>query len=389
VRVVAVLLVALGGCTALLGLEQVSSIDRDNDNIPDAIDNCPDDSNPDQSDFDQNGRGDVCDLCTDGGADDADGDGIPDGCDGCIGRGEDVDEDHTDDGCDQCIGNGMDADHDNIDDACDDCIANGMDEDHDGTDDGCDACVTMPANVDDDGDGIENFCDPCPIGPQHDEDGDMAYDACDTCKVVNDAMQNDDDGDGVGKKCDPEDGIVDYERMDPFTVLDPSWFAEGATWTVINNESVRLQSNAPSYRWLSALRGDATISTRMKFNAAPSLLGSPMVSLIASDSASSGALRKASCGVDENGRLILSLYDNGVIIANDFSTGTVTIGAFFDLTLTVSDSNKHIRCDAMQNSAGFGIQVASDLQGLLWFPGLSVAFAEATFQYFDQIGRLP
>ncbi|WP_428262479.1 OmpA family protein [Haliangium sp.] len=35
--------------------------DRDNDGVPDGIDNCPDNPNPDQSDVDGDGRGDVCD----------------------------------------------------------------------------------------------------------------------------------------------------------------------------------------------------------------------------------------------------------------------------------------------------------------------------------------
>jgi hypothetical protein len=131
VAIVVAGIAVLGGCTAILGLENVSSVDRDNDNVPDAVDNCPDDSNPDQSDFDRNGKGDACDLCTDGGADDVDNDGIPDGCDGCIGTGMDVDNDRIDDGCDACIGSGVDADDDNIDDACDACIGNGLDADHD------------------------------------------------------------------------------------------------------------------------------------------------------------------------------------------------------------------------------------------------------------------
>jgi hypothetical protein len=42
----------------------------DNDIVPDAQDNCPNDDNPDQADLDKDGIGDVCD-------DDADGDGVP------------------------------------------------------------------------------------------------------------------------------------------------------------------------------------------------------------------------------------------------------------------------------------------------------------------------
>lgn len=384
----AVLLVALGGCTALLGLEQVSSIDRDNDSVPDAIDNCPDASNPDQSDFDQNGKGDVCDLCTDGGADDIDGDGIPDGCDGCIGRGEDVDGDHIDDGCDQCIGNGMDADHDNIDDACDDCVANGMDADHDGIDDGCDVCVTQPAGVDDDGDGIENFCDPCPAGSQHDEDGDGFFDACDTCKAIRDISQKDDDFDGVGNRCDPATNIVHYERMDPFTVLDPAWFEEGQVWTIAG-ESVRWNTIQPAYRWLSPLRADATIGTRMKFLPSPSLINNPEAGLIAYSSVSSSASLQATCKVLGGGNVVLTLVRDGMNIGADFSSAAVTTTMFFDLTMEITDTKNMIRCIASDGVMDYVALISFDLPGTVWFPGLRVEAGEATFQYFDQIGAPP
>ncbi|NIS32224.1 MAG: hypothetical protein GWO04_20720 [Actinobacteria bacterium] len=47
--------------------------DRDDDGIPDDVDNCPDDPNPDQADLDGDGEGDACD-------DDIDGDGLPNDC---------------------------------------------------------------------------------------------------------------------------------------------------------------------------------------------------------------------------------------------------------------------------------------------------------------------
>lgn len=53
--------------------------DFDNDNIPDATDNCPTVFNPDQTDTDEDGIGDCCDSD----APDADGDGVADSCDNC------------------------------------------------------------------------------------------------------------------------------------------------------------------------------------------------------------------------------------------------------------------------------------------------------------------
>ena len=50
--------------------------DRDNDGVPDAVDNCPDDANPGQIDTDGDGKGNRCD-------DDDDDDGVPDKDDKC------------------------------------------------------------------------------------------------------------------------------------------------------------------------------------------------------------------------------------------------------------------------------------------------------------------
>jgi len=43
----------------------VLTADRDNDGVDDAIDNCPDDPNPDQIDSNQNGVGDICEVADD------------------------------------------------------------------------------------------------------------------------------------------------------------------------------------------------------------------------------------------------------------------------------------------------------------------------------------
>ena len=60
--------------------------DTDGYAIPDAVDNCPTVSNPDQADSDGDGIGDVCDNCPDvSNTDqaDSDGDDIGDVCDNC------------------------------------------------------------------------------------------------------------------------------------------------------------------------------------------------------------------------------------------------------------------------------------------------------------------
>ena len=54
----------------------VADADDDEDEVPDSVDNCPSDSNPDQLDTDNDGAGDVCDP-------DDDNDGVLDGDDEC------------------------------------------------------------------------------------------------------------------------------------------------------------------------------------------------------------------------------------------------------------------------------------------------------------------
>ena len=57
-----------------------ASNDQDGDGIPDMLDNCPVDANPDQADSDLDHQGDVCDA-------DDDNDGVPDTDDQCAGTG--------------------------------------------------------------------------------------------------------------------------------------------------------------------------------------------------------------------------------------------------------------------------------------------------------------
>jgi hypothetical protein len=65
--------------------------DSDQDGIPNACDNCPQDANADQADYDGDGKGDACEKGKGGETDpcdpvvnDRDGDGIADACDNCF-----------------------------------------------------------------------------------------------------------------------------------------------------------------------------------------------------------------------------------------------------------------------------------------------------------------
>lgn len=110
------------------------TIDRDDDGVPNANDNCVNITNADQSNHDTDALGDACDS-------DDDGDGVLDGEDNC-----------------PLVANAdqADTDLDNIGDACD------SDNDNDGLNDGIDQCLDTPAGavVNAEGCGIADLC-PC------------------------------------------------------------------------------------------------------------------------------------------------------------------------------------------------------------------------------------
>lgn len=81
------------------GVGDVCEADSDEDGVIDDEDNCPDTHNPDQSDTDEDGIGDLCEA-------DTDGDGVIDDDDNCL---NDANEEQAD----------ADADADGIGDACD------------------------------------------------------------------------------------------------------------------------------------------------------------------------------------------------------------------------------------------------------------------------------
>lgn len=248
--------------------------DGDGDGVNDDDDNCPDVSNPDQTDTDLDGAGDACDSDDDGdgvaddddncqfsvNADqlDLDGDGLGDVCDadldgdgtcddpaiqiGCTGGPDncpvnpnpfqtDTDSDGSGDECDEDDDNDGVCDTDQAGVACaagpDNCptLANpgqGDSPDGDGIGDDCDA--------DDDNDGTNDDVDNCPVTAnvdQNDTDTDGAGDACDAdddgddvsddfdnCQFVYNVDQGDTDGDGIGDACNDEDDVDGDEWSD-------------------------------------------------------------------------------------------------------------------------------------------------------------------------------
>jgi hypothetical protein len=176
--------------------------DQDGDNIPDTTDNCPTDSNTNQSDIDSDTIGDVCDP-------DMDGDGFANYRDGCDGPAVnwpagDPAHDMDGDGC-RDIDEDLDDDNDNVNDRdtsgqiLDLCSSptskknwsSNTATDHDG-----DGCNDLIEDDDDDNDGVlDTGGDLCPRGWTNwtsdlgsDYDGDGCADA---------GEDDDDDGDDI------------------------------------------------------------------------------------------------------------------------------------------------------------------------------------------------
>jgi flagellar motor protein MotB len=123
-----------------LGAAAPGRNDRDGDGVPDGVDGCSDE--PEDKDGFQDEDG-----CPDG---DNDGDGIPDQADQCSDEPEDKDGYKDDDGCRE-----QDNDNDNILDTADKCPDQAEDLDGFEDDDGC-------LDQDNDGDGFADAQDKCP-----------------------------------------------------------------------------------------------------------------------------------------------------------------------------------------------------------------------------------
>ncbi|HYO97333.1 MAG TPA: hypothetical protein VER33_22635 [Polyangiaceae bacterium] len=172
--------------------------DVDEDTVCGAFDNCPDVINRNQLDRDFDGLGDACDPRLDGGGSAGEGSSgqagasgtDPEGLVSCRGVGGDED---ADDWCglnDNCISvynpDQADEDGDDIGDACDEEKCDGLDNDGDGEVD-----EDFP---DRDSDGVADCRDKCANAEDTDDDGDLVVDCLDKCP---DDIVNDPDNDGI------------------------------------------------------------------------------------------------------------------------------------------------------------------------------------------------
>ncbi|MBO3115371.1 choice-of-anchor B family protein [Winogradskyella sp. DF17] len=140
----------------------IGNTDIDGDTIANVDDNCPETSNPNQSDIDNDGIGDMCD-------EDIDGDGVLNEEDNCPNTPNPNQEDTNGDGLGDICELIEDIDNDGIEDSLDNCQnipnPNQEDTDGDGLGDVCDNCINNAnANqADTDNDGIGDACDLSPF----------------------------------------------------------------------------------------------------------------------------------------------------------------------------------------------------------------------------------
>lgn len=192
------------------GTGDLCDADDDGDGVEDVDDNCPATSNAAQTDTDGNGVGDACPSRCLGDECDADGDGIFDQLDNCS---------EIPNGPGDAVGDQIDANGDGYGNICD------ADVDDNGRVDYFDLNLVLDAAkivstdpvLDLDSDGAVSLVDvgrvllqltvsgvPGPSGAAGpgDSDGDAVIDPVDNCSLVQNANQVDQDADGLGNACD-------------------------------------------------------------------------------------------------------------------------------------------------------------------------------------------
>ena len=182
--------------------------DEDNDGVRDYVDNCRNVANQNQSDWDSDGAGDLCET-------DDDNDLLHDVLDDChfgyIGwNSSNSSLDHDEDGC-----------HDDFED---------LDDDNDGIFDVLDTCHkglsnwTSTPQLDQDGDGCHD------IEEDLDDDNDGIVDVDDNCPLASNSEQEDYDDDSQGDICDiddDQDGVID--QYDDCPMNETNWTSDGGT----------------------------------------------------------------------------------------------------------------------------------------------------------------
>lgn len=184
--------------------------DSDNDGVGNSLDNCPYVYNPKQSDANANGRGDLCS--------DDDQDGIIGEKDNCVqipnSDQKDVNINGIGDACE------FDKDEDGIFDSVDNCITlkntEQADEDKDGIGDLCDNCeLYNPRQLDKNQSGKGDICEEAEKNlEENDKDKDGIIDYKDNCKKVANADQKDTDKDGIGDECDNCPNLQNSDQAD-------------------------------------------------------------------------------------------------------------------------------------------------------------------------------